>query len=179
MTIVVREATAADVDTVLTVERAAFGSDAEAELVRALLNDDTAHPLLSLLAIDDGAPVGHILFTNAWLEPVADVRCAILAPLAVIPSRQKQGVGGALIAESLERLRVAGVELVFVLGHTAYYPRHGFEPALSRGLEATYAIPDEVADAWMVLELSPGALAGTNGRVVCAEAMNKPEMWRE
>ena len=51
----------------LAVERAAFGSEAEADLVRALLDDPTAEPRLSLLARDGVRPVGHVLFTSVRL----------------------------------------------------------------------------------------------------------------
>ena len=124
------EAAASDLQYVLEVERLAFGGDDEAELVRDLLGDPTARPLLSLLAWEDDRPVGHILFTAARLQGApGDVPVSILAPLAVIPDAQRQGVGGALVEEGVRRQSGSGVALVFVLGHPGYYPRHGFEPA--------------------------------------------------
>ncbi|WP_439346592.1 GNAT family N-acetyltransferase [Vacuolonema iberomarrocanum] len=63
----IREATESDLDDVLRVERAAFGSEEEPELVRNLLVDPSAKPLLSLLAVEEGRAVGHVLFTNASL----------------------------------------------------------------------------------------------------------------
>ena len=73
----------------------------------------------------------------------------------------------------------SGVELVFVLGHPEYYPRHGFTPAGALGFEAPYPIPDEHAEAWMVQELRPGVIGSVCGRVICADMLNKPEHWHE
>ena len=72
-----------------------------------------------------------------------------------------------------------GVELVFVLGHPEYYPRHGFKPAGVHGFEAPYPIPDKHANAWMVQELHPGVIGNVNGKVICADMLNQPEHWRE
>ena len=119
----IREALNSDRDNVLFIERAAFGEGVEAELVVNLLNDPTAKPLLSLLAFKNEQPVGHILFTAAHLTTDPNLAIAILAPLAVVPNAQKQGIGGKLIEEGLMLLSQAGVDLVFVLGHPEYYPR--------------------------------------------------------
>ncbi len=149
-------------------------------LVNGLLNDKTGMPLLSLLAVKNNRPVGHILFTKATIvqtdEP-ADVR--ILAPLAILPKAQNQGIGGQLIKTGLEQLKASGVELVFVLGHPNYYPRSGFKPAGVLGYEAPYYLPVKNATAWMVQELSHGVIKRVSGTVLCCKAMDKPEYWRE
>jgi putative acetyltransferase len=176
----IQEAKDSDAGNVWQVHREAFGYDKEADLVKALLGDPTARPLYSFLSIHSGRAIGHVLFTSARLEgATTDVSLSILAPLAVIPGFQKQGVGGALIGHGLRCLADAGVELVFVLGHPDYYPRHGFMPAGARGFEAPYLIPRKHADAWMVQELRPGVIGTVSGRVRCAEMLNKPEHWRE
>ncbi len=175
----IAEASDADLEDVLFVERMAFGQDEEAELVRALLDDPSARPLLSLLAYEEERPVGHILLTAAQLEGAAHVSVAILAPLAVVPDSQGRGIGGALIERGIELLSESGVELVFVAGHPDYYPRHGFEPAGSLGFAAPHPIPDKDADAWMVRALTPGVIGSVRGKVICADALDKPEHWRE
>ena len=95
-----------------------FGYDKEAGLTAELLSDPTAGPAVSLLALRDGEAVGHILFTRCRIVGAEVQRPLfyILAPLAVVPSCQKQGVGGLLIAEGLQLLRERGAKLVFVLG---------------------------------------------------------------
>jgi putative acetyltransferase len=77
------------------------------------------------------------------------------------------------------RIGIKGVELVFVLGHPGYYPRHGFTPAGVLGFHAPYPIPEKNADAWMVQELHPGVIGRARGKILCADAINRPEYWRE
>jgi len=176
----IRVASDSDLNDVLSVERRAFGSDSEPTLVRNLLTDPSAQPVLSLLALEDNRAVGHILFTTARLTETSDAASiAILAPLAVVPDSQRQGIGGKLIEHGLRLLTESGVDLVFVLGHPDYYPRHGFEPAGRLGLSAPYPIPDKDADAWMVQALRPGLLGSVRGKVACADALSRPEYWRE
>lgn len=176
----IAEASVSDLQAVLSVERAAFDQDDEAELVRNLLDDPSAQPRLSLLAWVDERPVGHILFTSARLYDASQlVSTAILAPLAVVPDAQRQGVGGRLIEHGLGVLSERGVELVFVTGHPDYYPRHGFEPAMPYGFAPPYPMPPEDEDAWMVRALREGLIGSIRGRVMCADALNRPEYWRE
>jgi putative acetyltransferase len=176
----IAEASISDLQAVLSVERAAFGQDDEAELVRNLLDDPSAEPRLSLLAWVDERPVGHVLFTSARIDDAAQpVSTAILAPLAVVPEAQRQGVGGRLIEHGLGVLSDCGVELVFVAGHPDYYPRHGFEPAMPYGFAPPYPMPPEHEDAWMVRALGEGLIGSIRGRVMCADALNRPEYWRE
>lgn len=177
----IREASASDLNDVLFIEREAFGHGKEAGLVKELLNDPTAKPVLSLLAFENDRPVGHILFTRIRLSGAKEeTSMSILAPLAVLPDSQNQGIGGRLIDEGLRLLADSGVELVFVLGHPKYYPRHGFtQPAGALGFEAPYPIPDEHADAWMVRELRPNVIGRVSGKVECADMLQKPEHWRE
>ncbi len=163
----------------LAVEAAAFGSDVEAGLVSDLLNDPSAQPSLSLLAYENDEAVGHILFTTVHLGSAASIKAAILAPLAVMPEYQNQGVGSQLVEEGLRRLAEEGVELVFVLGYPEYYSRFGFQPAGVLGFDAPYPIPEKDADAWMVRAPSPGIQGIVKARIVCADSLMKPEYWFE
>jgi putative acetyltransferase len=172
------EASSSDLNEVRLVERLAFGGDEEAQLVCDLLGDPSARPVLSLLAREGEQPVGHVLFTAARLTgQCSQTSVSILAPLAVVPEAQRRGIGARLIEHGVRRLCERGVELVFVLGHPEYYPRHGFEPALPHRLAAPYPVSPE--DAWMVRALRGDVLGRVHGSVVCAEAMDRPEYWRE
>lgn len=172
------EAGPADMDAMVLVNRLAFADEEVVDLVRELYEDPTARPLLSLIAQEDSRPVGHVLFSTARVEGASrQVSASILAPLAVVPDSQRRGIGGRLIAEGISRLTAEGVELVFVLGHPGYYPRHGFEPAHPHGLVAPYPITPE--EAWMVRALQPGVLGEARGTIACADVMMKPELWRE
>jgi putative acetyltransferase len=176
----IREATESDLRDVLTVERAAFGEEDEAELVRSIMSDPSAEPALSLLAHIDGRAVGHILFTRAEVtSSPSTVTASILAPLAVMPEAQNQGIGGKLIEVGLDILQKQGTGLVFVLGYPEYYTRHGFEPAFPHDLTAPYPIPEKVSDAWMVQALRPGLLGSIQGQVSCCYTLNHPEYWLE
>jgi len=84
---------------------------------------------------------------------------AALGPMAVLPERQGEGIGGALVRAGLAACRAAGYDLCIVLGHAEYYPRFGFRPSAPFGIRWEHG-----AEAhFMVLELRPGALAGRGG----------------
>lgn len=179
----IRKSTDEDLTAIRALHLEAFGPEENKEvsaLAIDLLDDPTAEPLLSLVAVRDGDILGHILFTAVHvIDGKRSVSGQILAPLGVMPGAQGMGIGGDLIRDGLERLRADGVGLVFVLGHPGYYPRFGFEPAGKLGLAAPYPIPEEVSDAWMVQELNPGYLGKVRGVVRCSELLDQPEHWVE
>ena len=176
--IIIVEPSTKDLSVILEIHNEAFKGNDVADLTSQLLKDNSAKPYLSLLAIKKNEAVGHILFTRASINGIKlDNKVYILAPLAVIPSNQNQGIGGELIREGLARLESWNVKLVFVLGHINYYPKFGFvNNAEELGYKAPFPIPKEVADAWMVQCFTKQTI---KGQVVCADAMNKPEHWRE
>ncbi|MEW8049836.1 MAG: N-acetyltransferase [Candidatus Thiodiazotropha sp.] len=179
----IRESTEADKYGIEAVHIQAFGKNEGpeiAELVDDLLKDETAFPLLSLVAVVNDKIVGHVLYTNAVVRQSTESASAqLLAPLGVLPEAQNQGIGAQLISEGTRRLTKSGVELVFVLGHPNYYPRSGFRTAGIIGFEAPYPIPEENADAWMVLELKEGIVGKVKGKIQCAKVLNQPQHWRE
>jgi putative acetyltransferase len=127
----------------------AFGQPDEAELIDALRAAGDHVPELCLVAISgDGDLLGHIFFSEARLD--AGPAVLALAPMAVLPDRQGQGVGSALVRESLRRAAETDYPLVVVLGHPEYYPRFGFEPGAEHGVRCPYDAPPE---AWMVKRL--------------------------
>jgi putative acetyltransferase len=150
----------AEVDAVRAVNTAAFETSAEADLVDALRAE--ASPLISLVAADDGAVVGHILLSPVVLPDHPQLRIMGLAPMAVLPSRQRRGIGSGLVRAGLEACRELDVDAVVVLGHADYYPRFGFRPASRFGIDCEYDVPDEV---FMALELRPDSLAAPSGIV--------------
>jgi putative acetyltransferase len=155
----IRHETASDREAVFRVETAAFGEDAEARLVDLLR--DNGHSILSLVAEDDGEIMGHIMFSPMTIEgDVGSWNAVCLAPVAVAPSRQNEGIGGLLIQAGLAELRDAGHDAVILLGHPSYYPRFGFRPAREFGLHY-----QDDRDAFMALELRPGALDRVSGHV--------------
>jgi putative acetyltransferase len=156
----IRPEQSADVDAVRVVNRAAFETSTEADLVDALRAQ--AEPLVSLVADQDGAIVGHILFTPVTLPDHADLKIMGLAPMAVMPPAQRRGIGSALVRDGLDHCRQLGYWAVVVLGHPEYYPRFGFKPASHFGLGCEYDVSDEI---FMALELKPGILTGKSGTI--------------
>ena len=147
-----------DWEGVYKINASAFESPAEAKLVNALR--EQAHPLISLVAEEEGDVIGHILFSPVTLDGHTDFKIMGLAPMAVLPDWQGKGIGSALVREGLARCKEMGYAAVVVLGHPAYYPHFGFVPASRFGINSEYDAPDE---AFMVLELVPGALSGRSG----------------
>jgi putative acetyltransferase len=158
--VVIRSEAASDLDAIRQVNRAAFESDAEANLVDALR--DGGYVEVSLVAEVDGEIVGHILFSRLpIITKTGQVDALSLAPMAVLPSHQRQGIGSNLVEAGLETCREKGHKIVVVLGHPEFYPRFGFSADLARPLKSPFG----GGDAWMAMELVPGALAGVEGRV--------------
>lgn len=150
-----------DITAIHHVNEAAFGRSDEANLVDRLR--EAARPFLSLVAEVDGQVVGHILFTPVTIESgPAGCKALGLAPMAVLPEYQKQGIGSMLVREGLEACKRLGYGVAVVLGHPEYYPRFGFTPASRYGLSCEYPVPDEV---FMAVELIPGSLDGCEGLV--------------
>jgi putative acetyltransferase len=157
---IIRDERPVDVDSIRAVNLAAFETSTEADLVDALRRRAT--PLISLVAEDGANVVGHILFSPVTLASEPGLTLMGLAPMAVVPSRQRQGVGASLVREGLDRCRQVNAAGVVVLGHPEYYPRFGFLPAARLFLRCEYDVPEEV---FMVRELREGALCGLSGTI--------------
>jgi putative acetyltransferase len=150
-----------DAGAIREVTLVAFPTAAEADLVDTLRLQGAS--VVSLVAQQGaGAPVGHILFSPVTVAGPDDLRILGLAPMAVRPDRQRQGIGSHLVRAGLEACRKAGAGAVVVVGHPAFYPRFGFVPASRFGLRCEYDVPDEV---FMALELVDGVLTRRGGLV--------------
>lgn len=156
---IIREETPDDACGIRVVNKAAFDTDGEADLVDKLREDDKI--ILSLVAEVDEQIVGHILFTPAVIEyKDKSHEVAGLAPMAVLPKFQRGGVGKALVNKGLEMLHKTEYDAVIVLGHPEYYPKFGFEKASEFGIIFENEVPDE---AFMIIELKEGALKNIHG----------------
>jgi putative acetyltransferase len=157
----IREESPEDVAGIRRVNEQAFGGDTEASLVDALRSSDGS--ILSLVAIDGGEVVGHLLFSPVVVRADEETFEAVgLGPMAVRPELQRRGIGSMLVRDGLDRLRQAGHEVVVVLGHAEYYPRFGFRRASELGIRWEHDAPDA---CFMVHELRPGSLRGRSGVV--------------
>lgn len=120
----------------------------EHNLVARLRGSEAFIPELSLVAEQDGRIVGHILFTKLKVGQTTQLA---LAPLAVHPDFQRQGIGGALIEEGHCIAAQLGYDYSILLGHPTYYPRFGYQPASRFGIQSLFDVPDE---NYMAFDLS-------------------------
>ncbi len=157
----IRAERSGDEAAIARVHTAAFGQPQEAKLVDELRG--TADPYLSLVALQDGALVGHILFTPVTVRGPEQAFGALgLGPMGVVPQYQRRGIGSALVRAGLEACNRLRHEIVFVLGHPTFYPRFGFRLAAPLGLR----YGSEAFDSFfMVAALTPGVLKGRSGWV--------------
>ncbi|MGB5249451.1 MAG: N-acetyltransferase [Gammaproteobacteria bacterium] len=138
----------------------AFPDENLLPLVHELLRDDEV--CTSLLGVVTTQIVGHVIFSSCGIAG-SNVNAALLGPLAVASTWQRQGIGSGLVRAGLQRLREMDVSLVCVLGDPAYYKRLGFLPESL--LEPPYRLPPEYDGAWQsrrlgdVTALSPGKLS--------------------
>jgi putative acetyltransferase len=131
--VLIRRERPTDVTAIHEVHAAAFPTELEANLVRALRASDAWLPRLSLVAEDGGTVVGHVVCTRGH---VGGTPALGLGPLGVLPAQQKGGVGSALTHAVLAAADALDEPVVVLLGHVDYYPRFGFEPATRYGIEA-------------------------------------------
>ena len=160
--LLIREEQPDDVEAIRVVNRQAFETHVEADLVDRLR--ETCAERLSLVALRSDAVVGHILFTPALAQAgERSIKGMGLAPMAVLPNYQRQGIGTALVRRGLDMVREAGYPFVIVLGHPSYYPRFGFERAAAYGLHCEYqGVPEE---AFMIRVLQPAVAEQMSGEV--------------
>ncbi|WP_417849206.1 GNAT family N-acetyltransferase [Thalassoglobus sp.] len=160
MNVTIRPESIKDWQSIWRVNQAAFEGDAEANLVNALR--DGGFVDVSIVAEVGGKVVGHILFSRITIETKSETIDALsLAPMAVMPSHQRQGLGTMLVESGLAACREQGQRIVVVLGHPEFYPRFGFSAALAQKLESPFGS----GEAWMAMDLSEESLNGIEGRI--------------
>ena len=156
----IRPERAEDIPSVRAANEQAFGLPAEADIVDRLRL--ICPEALSLVAVDEGQVVGHVFFTPTTVDSEnGTIQGMGLAPMAVLPERQRQGIGSSLVRHGIEILRERGGPFVIVLGHPEYYLRFGFEPASKYGLKCQWeGVPDE---AFMILIFDEEVMEGVSG----------------
>lgn len=151
----IRPSTAQDLPIIYDVVKISFAtaehSDGhEQDLVLELVKCDAFIPALSLVAEVDNTIVGYALFTEAQ---VGETSVLVLAPVAVLPTYQKQGIGESLIQKGHKIAKSLGYGHSVVLGDPVYYSRFGYQPARLQGISAPFDVP---AEYFMVLSLQEG-----------------------
>ena len=173
----VRESEQGDLEAIRALHLSVFDESEAAEVSQLsidLLQDESALPILSLVAEEAGEIVGHVIFSAAAVDGVEqELSAYILAPLGVLEGHQGAGVGTALIQRGLALLERRGADLVFVYGDPNYYSRTGFRQ------QDAFSAPSKLSypDAWQVQWLKPGLAADASGAVRCAASLAAPELW--
>ena len=163
----IRSEAPADIIPIDNLLKTVFDTEAEAELVMRLR--ENGKRTLSLVACNnDGELVGHLFFSPVMLDG-EDHNWQGLAPMAIKPEYQRQGVGQAMLEEAKQTLAELGYPVIVVLGHPEYYPKAGFVPAAPQGIQCPWSVPQE---AFMVLEVVPGAIDGKTGMISYSEEFN-------
>jgi putative acetyltransferase len=154
----IRKEESRDLDSVRRLNLAAFENGPEAAIVDKLRT--SCEDYLAFVAVEEASVVGHILFTPVTVDG-SDVVGMGLAPMAVLPARQRNGIGSQLVQHGLQHLGQSGCLFVVVLGHPEYYPRFGFKLASKYQLRSQWVgIPDE---AFLVVVFDGGALPEAGG----------------
>jgi putative acetyltransferase len=141
MKVLIREEQGKDIEKVRTLLRMAFPTDVESRLVDVLRANGKA--VISLVAIYDEKVLGHTLFSPITTAPPGEAWGIGLAPVAVLPRVQSQGIGSQLIRAGLQRCQSLGYDFCVVLGSPAYYQRFGFEEAAIYSLDNEYGVKEE------------------------------------
>lgn len=169
MTIKIRQEQDGDYPIIYNLIESAFADVQESDhqeqfLVERLHKSDTFIPQLSLVAkTDENKIVGYILLTKVEIVSENSVITSLgVAPLAVLPEFQKQGIGGMLLKEAHRRAALLGYGTAVLLGHKDYYPRFGYRKAIDFGIEFPFDVPHEFC---MIIELNPHAIDSLRGTV--------------
>jgi predicted N-acetyltransferase YhbS len=162
MEIKIRQEVNKDYKRVYEITKLAFGQEKESKLIEKVRKGPNFVPELSLVAEKDNEIVGHILFSKMKIVGESEYETLMLAPLAVIPELQKQGIGGKLIKKGIEKAIELGFDSIIVVGHKDYYPKFGFQKASKWGIKCPFEVPD---GAFMAIELTENALENKAGVV--------------
>jgi putative acetyltransferase len=156
----IREEIFQDIDAIRAINEKAFGQPQEANIVDKLRAN--CDGLLSLVALQDEEIIGHILFSSVTIDGSFGMLKGMgLAPMAVLPKFQRQGVGSELVKAGIEILRKSKCPFIIVLGHQEYYPRFGFEPASRYRIRSQWEdVPD---NAFMILWLDKTVMNPASG----------------
>lgn len=172
-TIEIRESAEGDSVAIDSLYPEAFPDEDLLPVVRDLVQDPAA-VTISLVGVVGSRIAGHVLFTKCDMAE-SDARIALLAPLAVAPAWQRQGVGTALVRAGLRRLEDAGFGLVLVLGDPQFYGRLGFRPESI--VEPPYRLPSDYDGAWQAQSVGAMTVRLRPGRLLVPRQWLQPALW--
>ena len=163
----IRESLSADLDAIESLYPAAFPDEDLLPVVKDLLPDTAV--TTSIIGEIDSQLVGHVIFSKCGVTGSL-ISASLLAPLAVTPERQGQGIGSALVRAGLRKLKDNDVRVVCVLGDPAFYGRLGFRSGSS--IEPPFRLPAEYEGAWQSQTLS-------DSEEEYSGKLSVPEQWQQ
>ena len=167
-----------DLDSILKVIETAF-SDEENKVIMNLvleLSKETTSPSIkSLVAEVDNQVIGYVSFSPIFLKSDTNIIGYILAPLAVSPENQKQGVGSNLIKSGIDMITKDGVGVLLVYGDPAYYGRFGFNEEIGRSFVPPYTL--QFPFGWIGMMLNETSIPEQPIQFECVSSLSKPELW--
>ena len=174
----IRLAQETDLDSILKVIETAF-SDEENKvimnLVQELHQETTSPSIKSLVAEVDNQVIGYVSYSPIFLKSVSRISGYILAPLAVSPEHQKQGVGSKLINAGIDILTKDGVGVLLVYGDPDYYGRFGFKEEIGQSFVPPYTL--QYPFGWTGMMLNDTPVPEQPLQFECVSALSKPELW--
>jgi putative acetyltransferase len=170
MKILVRKESFKDYQAITKVNNLAFGQENEGRMIELLRKNPLFDSVLSLVAEYNEKVIGHILFFPVKIiNKCLEYPSISLAPMSVIPEFQNNGIGSLLVNSGFSVLKKKGYKSVIVLGHKAYYPRFGFQPASKWKIHLPFEVPD---DCFMAIEIMENGLKGISGTVIYPDEYN-------
>ena len=184
--VAVREATPRDIPALEKLYSAAFPGEDLVPLLHNLYKESGNNGVVGSLVAVDGTEkediIGSIIFTKCKVQNqdvtsrTANNEVALLGPLCVVPSSQKQGYGGLLVRTGIQRMKETGKRRILVLGNPTFYGRFGFQA--DNRIQAPYAMPEKYAKAWQSLDLSEGNVdPPPTGTLVVPKAWQDKSLW--
>lgn len=167
----IRESHSADVDALVELYPKVFPEEDLVPVLRDLLAAE--ENVLSLVAVRDETIIGHVGFSICGVDGQSG-HVGMLAPLAVHPEQQRQGIGSALVHQGFERLKSMGIGQAYVLGDPDYYGRFGFKSGGS--VAPPYKLPSVWEHAWQAVSLSDDAQS-LNGQIEVPDFWRHPHLW--
>ena len=173
----IRAANITDSDGIKNLHLQAFDSS-EANLVSdcavSLLHEKTTINIISLVAIENDAIIGHVAFSPVFLDSTKEHFGYILAPLAVSPTHQNNKIGSTIVKQGLDIISSLGAFIVFVYGDPQYYSRFGFKVNIAQNFHQPHAL--EYPEGWQALKLSSTNFP-EGGKINCVNSLNDPKLW--
>jgi len=166
----IRRETPLDFDLVTEVNNLAFKNPQKNQLVQDLRKNDAFKEELSLVATENETIIGHLLLFPTYItNNYRRHSTLLLASMAVLPDRQKQGAGTALIKEAMKQGEKIGFGSIILSESSEYFFRFGFKKASRWNITMPLNAPGETV---LAVELNRQGFSQVTGTVSIPEEFN-------